>query len=393
MDRSEQNKHQNRVLRQKECKLHQFEVIFDSDKQYKAGEWVTGLVKVGVSEAPLKNIEGIALHYEGSAMTEWIEQEFNPRNLSGPGENYKTTRHVKYFARETYFKEKIFIVEKDNRHNGQEYRLSLNIGKHVLPFKFQIPAILLPQSYECKYGYIRYKVFASIVRKRENDLTTQERLFTVLGSGTNVKANTKQGRTLRLPSTKVKETPEVCCWPWRTSVPIDASFQVDKRGCVPGETVFVSGSVGYFSRRTKPSVKISLQQITIARAKRDGKGGEHDKYILKVLVEHTVEESDGHAEVTFDRIPLTISPFCPPARVHAQDGCCIMDIVYCVKLEADVKGLGCFIHPIIIGSAFSSEKIPLDLAIVAPASNNSYRHEGLQSCGDMAWPVNVPFRT
>ncbi|XP_072021564.1 arrestin domain-containing protein 3-like [Amphiura filiformis] len=122
----------------------------------------------------------------------------------------------------------------------------------------------------------------------------------------------------------------LCC----ESGPIRVSAETDKCGYVPGEDIWVTGSVDNQTRLAIVSCSAKLMQLVSYRARRKGVGKEHVKKEKRKIASVEGEGCDGVSTLTFEGKPIIV-PACPASGLV---GCSILDIEYYVEFEADVRG-------------------------------------------------------
>ncbi|XP_022097440.1 arrestin domain-containing protein 3-like [Acanthaster planci] len=284
-------------------RLTAFEVVFDGDNVdvFSSGDVLNGYIRV-VLIAPKDDIKAIKVKFKGKAHTCWTE---------GSGEDKES-----YTASEIYFNEKRVCWEKDDK-----TRRCLEAGEHRFPFSFKIPNIPLPFSFESSVGWIRYKVECKIDRPWKFNHHT-ERLFTVTGQPIDLTTMPNAMHPVRREDTK-----SVCCLCCETG-PIITKASTDKAGYVPGETMYVSGSVENNSSREILHLTVRLKQL-VTYVSWEGYTTRRECNIIKERA-----PGCGAGEVArMDWKPHVI-PSIPPT---GPQGCRIMRIEYVVHFEGDVE--------------------------------------------------------
>ncbi|XP_022097441.1 arrestin domain-containing protein 3-like isoform X1 [Acanthaster planci] len=289
------------------AKLQVFDVVFDGNNTgiYSSGEVVRGFVRIVLGE-PKKDVRGIEIKFKGEAHTHWSE---------GSGDH---RRH--YSGREVYFKEKLLCWGKGKNDPGAS-KLCLETGEHRFPFSFGIPNIPLPFPFESSVGWIRYKVSCKIDRPWKFNHQT-ERLFTV--TGVPIDLNTMpQART---PS-RQESSKTVCCLCCAQG-PIVTKAATDKGAYVPGESIFVSGTVDNNSSREIIDLTIKLiQHVTYFSS-----GGHKTRRTFTVVKDKGPGCGEGDV-ARMDWKPLLV-PSIPPTGAQ---GCGIIQIEYFVQFEGDIS--------------------------------------------------------
>ncbi|XP_038067022.1 arrestin domain-containing protein 3-like [Patiria miniata] len=288
-------------------KLRVFEVIFDGDDigVFQSGEVIRGFIKIVLDEAK-NDVRGIQIKFVGEAYTHWSE---------GSGKD-----STSYSGREVYFKEKVICWGKGKHHVGAS-SLSLESGEHHFPFSFQIPNVPLPFPFESPMGWIRYKVVCKIDRPWKFDHHT-ERLFTVIG----IPMDLNQMPHARYPS-RAESSKTICCLCCGQG-PITTIASTDKGAYVPGQSIFVSGTVHNNSSRSIVDLAVKLIQIVTYFS-----SGRSHTTRRTTLVKDKGPGCGAWEVATMDWKPLVI-PSIPPS---GPQGCNIIKIEYQIQFVGGIS--------------------------------------------------------
>ncbi|XP_038071461.1 arrestin domain-containing protein 3-like [Patiria miniata] len=285
-------------------KLKTFVIVFDGDDLdvFSSGDVISGYIKI-VLAAPKDDVKSIKIKFKGKAHTHWSE---------GSGDDKKT-----YEGNETYFKDKITCWGKDD--SGKRV---LEEGEHRFPFSFKIPDVPLPFPFESSVGWIRYKVMCKIDRPWKFDHETQ-RLFTVTGQPIDL------GQIpMAMYPVSESDTNTVCCCCCATG-PIITNASVDKAGYVPGETMFVFGTVENNSTRKILCLNVRLKQYV----KFFSSSGRHSTSREYNVMKEKAPGCEEGETARMDWKPHIIPPI-PPT---GPQGCNIIKIGYAVHFEGDIE--------------------------------------------------------
>nr|XP_054748944.1 arrestin domain-containing protein 3-like [Lytechinus pictus] len=294
-------------------KLQALEVLFSGNQDvYKPGDTIYGEVKIVVSEEK-GDIRGIQIKCVGKSYTHWTETE-------GSGDNQRT---VRYTTKHRYFKQEVTLRGVAKSESNSD-RIKLSAGEHRFPFQFQLPSMSLPAPFEGQYGYVRYFVKICIDRPWKFDHHAK-RLFSIF----TVKDLNYEHNVLVPANHQVEKT--VCCL-CCASGPIILQGQIDKRGYVPGEYIFVSLDLQNNSSRTIVDIKAKLQQKAHFSASNCGRT--HHRYVTKKITELKLDGCEAMGSVNYERMKMLIPPI-PPCT---YDNCPNIQLEYFVEIEADVSG-------------------------------------------------------
>ncbi|XP_038076056.1 arrestin domain-containing protein 3-like [Patiria miniata] len=287
-------------------KLQAFEVIFDGDDVdvFKSGDVIRGYVKLVLRDAK-SDVRGIKISFKGKAHTHWSE---------GSGDNRRS-----YSGYETYFKEKLVCWGK-SKQDVHATKLTLESGEHRFPFSFQIPNKPLPFPFESYHGWIRYKVSCKIDRPWKFDHRT-ERLFTVIGIP--IDLNTMPSARYPVRDQSSQTVCCLCC----ASGPVLTKASTDKSAYVPGESIFVSGTVENNSSRDIIDLTAKLVQMVVYFSTSG-----HTERRSETMVKVKAPGCGGGQVALMDWSPLLVPPI-PPT---GPQGCSIIRIEYYVLFEGDI---------------------------------------------------------
>ena len=214
----------------------------DSDHPvYTAGSVIEGDVLLELLEP--KKVQGIKIALSGRVHVGWTEQSgiFIPGGAVGGVIHYSDNEHV-------------FASEKLQLWGDGKHSEEIPAGRHEFPFKFQLPSMTLPTSFESIYGHIRYTLTATISRPWKFDHNTK-RAITI---NEIVDVNTsKLARPLQNSNEKT-----VCCL-FCASNPITLSVKTDRAGYCPGELIAINVEASDQSRRRVTAIEAALKQVVM----------------------------------------------------------------------------------------------------------------------------------
>ncbi|XP_022097460.1 arrestin domain-containing protein 3-like [Acanthaster planci] len=304
-------------------KLQVFEVVFDGDNVdvFRSGDVVKGFIRL-VLRGEKGNVRGIKISFKGIAHTHWSEGSDDKRRS--------------YYGHEVYFKENLICLGK-GKEDTTATRMCLESGEHHFPFSFQIPNRPLPFPFESHTGWIRYKVSCKIDRPWKFDHRT-ERLFTVIGIPIDLNAMPNARYPVHRESSNT-----VCCLCCATG-PILTKASTDKSAYVPGESIYISGTVENNSSRDIVNLTVKLIQVVLYLS-----NGGHRCSRSYTIIKEKAPGCRGGEVARLDWKPLLIPPI-PPT---GPQGCNIIRIEYVVQFEGDISNTPLDAHvmlPVTIGT-------------------------------------------
>ncbi|XP_070542714.1 arrestin domain-containing protein 3-like [Ptychodera flava] len=300
-------------------KLKDFRVVLDNNKTvYSSGEHVSGVCIVDLRND--MKLRGIRMYMRGLAKVHWTEQ----RGISSTGAYTQ-----KYIAEEEYFYMQQTLFGKEENEEGANP--ILRMGRHELPFRFQIPIGRVATSFEGKYGRVRYWLKAEIDKPWVFNSRTKK-AFTVID---HIDINTP---SLLTPVGGDKEK-TVCCW-FCTSGPINMSARTDRKGYCPGESIAIMAEFeNYSQRRITP--KAALYQRTVFYA------GGKSRSVRNSVATVQGEPIPAGRIARWDSKMLKI-----PAVTPSLVNCGIIKVEYILTIYLDISGaMNLYLHlPIVVGT-------------------------------------------
>ncbi|KAK3921991.1 Arrestin domain-containing protein 3 [Frankliniella fusca] len=267
---------------------------------YLAGDTVTGRVDVHVDEPT--EIRGVSVTFRGEAYLEWSESKSD-----GGSDDYT--------AHELYFSTKVYLV------GGESGEVTLTPGDHTYGVQFVLPAPL-PNSYEGRYGFIRYRATARVHRSWRKSALAAEAAFSV---------SCPLDLNMFPDAAKMaidKESSKHFGFLWWKSGPLRMRVRVPRAGYVSGQTIPLEIHVDNASNLEVHNVRGTLNQVITWHA--TSKSRRTQERAVDLVFASAVEQ--GGAKVfkqTIDVPPL------PPSHL---DYCKIIDLEYIVTVTARVRG-------------------------------------------------------
>ncbi|XP_005101122.1 arrestin domain-containing protein 3 [Aplysia californica] len=290
-------------------KLNVFQIVLtNSDAVYFSGQVLQGHVILELTKNT--KVSDIRMSFRGKAFVHWTEQA-----MRGPGESrYKEIRH--HSATEEYIDVSKHLLSRGSTSSStnNESRI-LEAGQYTYPFQFHIPPTS-PSSFEGQYGFVRYWVKVAIERPWKEDVSVKK-LFSVVCP---VDLNREPSADQPTHNEKEKKMCCLCC----ISGPISASLRLNKKGYVPGETVFIQGDVNNLSSRKIGSTSVELLMTTTFHTPIKSRTVTHQVAKLH----HGSIPSGGSDAWEGDRLVL------PPLPPSYMIGCNVMDVRYTLELRA-----------------------------------------------------------
>ncbi|XP_071795158.1 arrestin domain-containing protein 3-like [Asterias amurensis] len=328
-------------------------ILFDSTTNvFAPGDVISGQVIVQVyanRDQGLKNVQGIWVKFNGKAKTRWI----TPESQYDDGVNHHPSSRdskVPHSKKEMYFETVSVIFGKGKHEHGHD-QLNVEPGTHSYPFSFQLPVRILPSPFEHKYGYVRYKVKAtlSLIRKLSNKSFKAEKLFSVVGPMVDL-------NTMPQVQLEVNETKElVNCCGCGSTVEESITVGLPKQGYVPGESIYLTGQVDNRDREESCDFNVKFIQKSTFYSKSNNKNVDN---IIK-NVRYRVATPRGRV-TEFSLGPRLI----PPVPPSGLPGCNIIDIEYyiwCLSVKRKWK------FPIVIGTVPLRARLPEGFPPAPPA--------------------------
>ncbi|XP_015517982.1 arrestin domain-containing protein 3 [Neodiprion lecontei] len=275
--------------------LKKFKIILDSPVFF-AGQTVRGKLRLTLDK-PTK-IRGIKLKYSGDGRVRWTEIHM----INGSPATYT------YSDDETYFKHEEIVF------SSFDLKDELDVGEHVFDFESDLPKHL-PNSFEGRYGRIRYSVKGVIdVPKR---LTSKTKVpFTVVSL---LDLNKDPIAANPVNEEKVKTF-------WGHLKPLTVKLSLPVRGYVPGQVIPVKALVTNDTGVEIKKLRVQLKKITNFHTKLK------TQEVKEVITECDLHLEHGHGKEEAS-IDLKV-PALPPSRMEY---CKIIDIDYKVIVEACVE--------------------------------------------------------
>lgn len=291
-------------------KIDYFDIVFGApNKLYYAGQKVCGELVISLQD-PLK-ASGICVSLSGEAKTSWVN---------------KMSDKI-FESTDTYVNERMDIPYLHRISDGE----LMPPGAHKMPFSFQLPNNL-PSSYEGDFGYIRYKVSASIQLSPDNvcmipalqslkELTSDKSL-TVLGL-VDVKdlVKTPESGICREESFDIIG----CCWVRGT---LEASVSVPNAGYIVGTPMPVNVRVTNRSGSKKTPNLLLLQEAHFQSKSRYE--SVCDTKILTRVVESAALETIENGKSITKQIPLEIPFDLTPTSILRNS---LISITYKLKID------------------------------------------------------------
>ncbi|XP_046380703.2 arrestin domain-containing protein 3-like isoform X3 [Haliotis rufescens] len=276
---------------------------------YYPGQFLEGHVTVELNEG--MKMRGIRLQFYGGAIVRWSE-----RHSTGSGKNRRTVTRY-YSAHETYFNHELVLFGKASGQGGDNPTLSS--GSYTYPFRYQLPNEL-PSSFEGSVGRIRYWLNGTIDKPWKFDHTTK-RAFTVVNL---LDLNTEPGAAEGSRGQNEKNLCCLCC----KSGPISCTFQIDRCGYVPGESIPIKAEIINHSNRRMARSYAELYMVGFYRATTK------TRTVFQKIGEISHGEILPGDSDTWNGDLLPIPPV-PPSKLH---GCRIIVIEYYVKFCVSPAG-------------------------------------------------------
>ncbi|KAG7204887.1 hypothetical protein KM043_005285 [Ampulex compressa] len=290
--------------------LKDFKIVFDNPwATYYAGQTVSGDIIVVLDST--KKIRGISIQVKGVANTCWSTDK---QELDNNGQYQDETQTVT--GDEQYFETKYYLVGSPA---GGE--IDIQSGEHKFPFTYTLPTHL-PSSFESDFGHIRYTVKAVLDRPWKFDQEVK-RLFTVVSPfDLNQEPRAKESVQQEMSKT-------FCCLCCGTP-PLTVNYSLPVRGYVPGQGIPVKINVENLSGVTVDAVKLILCKVVTFRATTPRMDTKTEEIVVSQVSKGPVEGS-GNAD--YEQV-LDIPPV-PPSNLP---NCTIIELEYCLKVEACVSG-------------------------------------------------------
>ncbi|KAL4219577.1 hypothetical protein ACF0H5_022151 [Mactra antiquata] len=240
-----------------------------------------------------------------------------------------------------------FTVYGDPRRGGEEVIISA--GSHMFPFQFLLP-VDLPGSFEGTPGsFVRHWLKAVIDRpwKSNKEYKLMYNVVSILD------LNTLPEAELPFQTSASKKS---ICFGCFTDGEVSATFKVDKKGYVPGESIAIYGEV-----TDNANVGINCVFVILIRTTTYIAGSLRRSFDVCVGgLKHSDIETGGSDIWNGDKLHI------PPVPPSFLPGCNIIDIQYFVKIEVNLPVVFTNIHlsiPVIIGTVPLHSTVQQSLAL------------------------------
>ncbi|XP_011664680.2 arrestin domain-containing protein 4-like [Strongylocentrotus purpuratus] len=266
-------------------KLEVFDIVFENNDVdiFKPGDVIQGFVLVVLS-AEKKHIRGIRVKFKGKTKTEW-------RNFHDDGEDF--------LWKEVLFKHTALVFGEDD---ACDRSYILPAGEHKFPFRFRLPLGLPPELY-CKFAQVSYMVKAVIDRPRKYDHSAK-RAFRIRPV---VDLNIIPEVLHPIGDQQTTNEGCLCC----ETGPITLDVNVNKRGFVVGESMWVSGCLDNQSNSDVSVISCTLTQTLTFFAKSGWRTD--DKRIRDDIVEIEIEGCPSYQKKAIEPTAFRVPPIVPCA--------------------------------------------------------------------------------
>ncbi|XP_041465310.1 arrestin domain-containing protein 4-like [Lytechinus variegatus] len=264
-------------------KLEVFDIVFENNDVdiFKPGDVIQGFVLVVLS-AEKKHIRGIRVKFKGKTKTEW-------RNFHDDGEDF--------LWKEVLFKHTALVFGEDDACDRSHI---LPAGEHKFPFRYRLPLGLPPELY-CKFAQVSYMVKAVIDRPRKYDHSAK-RAFKIKPV---VDLNIIPEVLVPIGDQKTVNEGCLCC----ETGPITLDVNVNKRGYVVGESMWVSGCLDNQSNNDVSYISCTLTQTLTFFSKSGWRTD--DKRIRDDIVEIELEGCPSYQKKAIEPTAFRVPPVVP----------------------------------------------------------------------------------
>ena len=310
-----------------------FQIQLEDLGTYFVGQTIRGNVIISNREL-MSNVKNVQIKLFGFGDVYWTEKEGKTRR-SNDNEGYEHyTETVNYKNHEEYISTKCLL------HQGP-----LGAGKHNFPFSFVIPPNL-PNSFEGKYGHVRYFVEAKLERSGFFTFDKKQKQFVTINSicDLNSMPNAEKPQT----NSNFK-TFGFLFW---KSEPLSSTLTIPRYGYTSGENIQISAVIENMSNKRINSTKARLYQDVTFRATN---GTKNTSILLREVVKNG--QIGPHSFDSWEGNSLRI-PAIPPSGLG---GCRIIDISYRLEFIVIPGGISSDLVvslPIMIGNIPLRNSLP-----------------------------------
>ncbi|KAK2911735.1 hypothetical protein Q8A67_003868 [Cirrhinus molitorella] len=289
---------------------------------YMGPTWVTQLRPTWVNPGSLKKnalTNQITRKDAEKAVSKWL---IGARDRGG----YRNARarageqngdHESYFKLKQYFIQESSKREQSERNTtllyGETYGPLIRPGRHVFPFRFQLPQQNMPPSFNGYLGWVKYVLTVKLSRTWKSSAASKELTFVLRNDGTNDHLLQPQSGT---QDKKIKLF---------GSGQMSMTVTTDKTGYMQGETIRVFVEIDNSSSRdVKLKYSLKQQQTFVAgeRTKAADKlivkntrdlipSGEKSKFIVNLILPHDLTVTIKNCRIIKVQYILKV-PFSPP---------------------------------------------------------------------------------
>ncbi|XP_030622100.1 arrestin domain-containing protein 4-like [Chanos chanos] len=222
-------------------------ILFDNEQRngYSSGDVVSGHVLLELSKEI--NIKSIKMSAEGYARTRWLDGPVPCSAVTMAGTCTE--------ERQCLSLSQMLMQSTDGEH------ISLNAGRHEIPFDFQLPQSPLVSSFSGKYGNVFYTVRAILRSPSHPDVHVSRELPVVNQIDIN-------SPVYRCPISKSDQ--KLIGWWMFTSGPISLNVRIERKGYCNGESIPIFAEIKNCSSRLIMP-KAVMYQIQTYMVKEDTK--------------------------------------------------------------------------------------------------------------------------
>ncbi|ELT90174.1 hypothetical protein CAPTEDRAFT_201190 [Capitella teleta] len=287
-----------------------FEIHFDNaNGVYREGDRVSGDVKLSNSEDVA--YKTLKLELRGVAVVQWNQSEV----VAEQSQSVDLDDIRGDCNKEQYFLKRIILLERD------ESDAVLTAGDHSFAFECKLPPEL-PSSFEGRFGQIRYQAKACLERpnaKSKKNHVLTKKAFTVLNG---LDLNFIPEAASKIDICKYKQLGNCCV---SGSVTID--WAVERSGYVPGEQIWINGSVQNDSKLPVAFSRVAFYMVVDYKSKK-----RHRRERRKIASVDKGETLPDEVTMWNDSLPL------PPLPPTGLSRCHLIDINYEIEFKALVEG-------------------------------------------------------